>query len=89
MTVRLPEELRTVVTAMPGVTVELLDEQTHRSYVLLSLEEFQRLKDQRLKGAEYELSDTYVAQLESAMQAGWNDPMMDEYDDYDLHRGQP
>ncbi len=84
MTVRLPEELRTVVTAMPGVTVELLDEQTHRSYVLLPVEEFQRLKDI----AGYELNDTYVAQVESAMQAGWNDPLMDEYNDYDSHRGQ-
>jgi hypothetical protein len=85
VTVKLPDELRTVVTAMPGVTVELLDEQTHRSYVLLPVEEFQRLKNI----AEYQLSDTYVAQVESAMQAGWNDPLMDEYNDYDSHRGQP
>jgi hypothetical protein len=84
MTVRLPDELRTVVTAMPGVTVELLDEQTHRSYVLLPIEEFQRLKN-----AEYEVNDTYVAQVESAMQAGWSNPLMDEYNDYDVHRGQP
>jgi hypothetical protein len=85
MTVRLPEELRTVVTAMPGVTVELLDEETHRSYVLLPVEEFERLKGI----AAYQLSDTYVAQVESAMRAGWNDPLMDEYNDYDSHRGQP
>ncbi len=85
MTVRLPEELRTVMSAMPGVTVELLDEQTHQSYVLLPVEEFQRLKI----AAEDELSDTYVAQVESAMRAGWNDPLMDEYNDYDSHRGQP
>lgn len=85
MTVRLPEELRTVVTAMPGVTVELLDEETHRSYVLLPVEEFERLKGI----IQYQLSDTYVAQVESAMQAGWNDPLMDEYNDYDSHRGQP
>ncbi len=75
MTVRLPEELRTVMSAMPGVTVELLDEKTHQSYVLLPVEEFQRLKI----AAEDELSDTYVAQVESAMRAGWNDPLMDEY----------
>ena len=59
MTVKLPEELRTVVTAMPGVTVELLDEQTHESYVLLPVEEFERLKEI----AGYELNDTYVAQV--------------------------
>lgn len=85
MTVKLPDELRTVVTAMPGVTVELVDEQTQQSYVLLPAEEFQRLKS----AAEYDMSDTYVAQVESAMRAGWNDPLMDEYNDYDSHRGQP
>jgi len=77
MTVKLPDELRTVVTAMPGVTVELLDEQTRQSYVLLPVEEFQRLKHI----ADYDLGDTYVAQVESAMQAGWNDPLMDEYNE--------
>ena len=68
---------------MPGVTVELLDEKTHRSYVLLPAEEFQRLKNV----GEDELSRTYTAQVESAMRAGWDDPSMDEYNDYDCHRG--
>jgi hypothetical protein len=83
MTFRMPDELRTVVTAMPGATVELLDEQTHRSYVLVPAEEFQRLKTV----AEDDLGETYAAQVESAMRAGWNDPSMDEYNDYDAHRG--
>ncbi|MBW8885285.1 MAG: hypothetical protein JF612_11055 [Planctomycetia bacterium] len=34
------------------------------------------------------LADSYRAQIESAMQAGWNDPAMDEYNDYDRHRKQ-
>jgi hypothetical protein len=85
MTVKLPEELRTVLTAMPGAAVELLDEQTQQAYVLLPVEEFQRLKC----ATESDLTDTYVAQVESATQAGWNDPLMDEYNDYDSHRGQP
>jgi hypothetical protein len=83
MTVKMPAELRTVVTAMPGATVELLDEQTHQSYVLMPAEEFQRLKHV----AESDLSETYAAQVESAMRAGWDDPSMDEYNDYDTHRG--
>lgn len=83
MTVRLPDELRTVVMAHPGVTVELLDELTHRAYVLIPVEEFERLKTV----AEDDLADSYPAQMESAMKAGWNDPLMDEYNDYDSHRG--
>ena len=33
-----------------------------------------------------DLADTYPAQIESAMQAGWDDPVMDEYNDYDRRR---
>jgi antitoxin (DNA-binding transcriptional repressor) of toxin-antitoxin stability system len=35
-----------------------------------------------------DLAETYSAQVESALQAGWNDRLMDEYNDYDAHRGQ-
>jgi bifunctional DNA-binding transcriptional regulator/antitoxin component of YhaV-PrlF toxin-antitoxin module len=85
MTVPLPDELRSVVTTHPGEPLELVDEQTHAAYVLVRADEFRRLT----AGSEDALSDSYVAQIESAMQAGWDDPRMDEYDDYDAHRGQP
>jgi hypothetical protein len=85
MMVKLPEELRAVVAARPGVPVELVDEQTHTAYVLVSAEEFHRLRS----AGETDLSDTYAAQMESAMGAGWGDPRMDEYNEYDAHRGQP
>ena len=82
MTVPLPDELRTVVIAHPGVPVELVDERTQRAYVLLSAESFQWLK----AAGDDDIGDSYAAQVESAMQAGWNDPRMDEYNDYDAHR---
>lgn len=37
---------------------------------------------------EAELSETYWAQMEAAMRAGWGDPLMDDYDRYDELRGQ-
>jgi hypothetical protein len=82
MTAKLPDELRTVVSAHPGEPLELIDEQTRIVYVLVPADEFQRLKT----AAEDELSDTYAARIKSAMQAGWDDPRMDEYNDYDAHR---
>ena len=85
MTAKLPDELRNVVIAHPGEPLELIDEQTHRAYVLLSADEFYRLRT----APEEDLGDTYTAQIESAMQAGWGDPRMDEYNDYDSRRGQP
>ncbi len=85
MTAKLPDELRTAVHAHPGEVLDLTDEQTHLAYVLVPADKFERLKTAR----DDELGDTYAAQIASAMQAGWNDPRMDEYDDYDAHRGQP
>ena len=63
MTVRLPDELRTVVVAHPGVPLELVDDQTHASYVLLPTEQFERLA----MAADGILSDTYPAQVESCL----------------------
>jgi hypothetical protein len=82
MSIRLPDELRTVIVAHPGVPVELVDEQTHTAYVLLPAEQFQRMR----AASEDELEDTYATQVESAMRAGWDDPRMDEYNEYDAHR---
>ena len=84
MTVPLPDELRSVVTTHPGETLELIDEQTHAAYVLMRADEFRRLT----ANSGDDLSDSYVAQIESAMRAGWNDPGMDAYDDYDANRRQ-
>jgi hypothetical protein len=36
MTAKLPDELRTVVYAHPGELLELMDEQTHLAYMLVS-----------------------------------------------------
>jgi len=32
-------------------------------------------------GPQDELGDTYAAQMESAMRAGWDDPAMDDYNE--------
>ena len=84
MTAKMLDELRNVVIAHPGETLELIDEQTHQAYVLVPADEFHRLK----QTAQDELRDTYAAQVESAMLAGWNDPRMDDYNDYDSRREQ-
>ncbi len=81
MAIKVPSELRSAVVAHPGVPLELIDEQTQAAYVLLRAEEFQRLTG----GDTYDLSDSYAAQIESAMRSGWENPLMDEYNDYDTH----
>jgi hypothetical protein len=84
MTVPLPAELRTVLASHPGEPLVLIDEQNDAAYVLLAVDEFHRLTN----GSRHELEDTFAAQVESAMYAGWDDPRMDAYNDYEAHREQ-
>jgi len=79
MTIQFPDELRSAVIAQPGVPVELVDQETHATYVLIPAAEFDRLK----AISADDMGDTYEAQVESAMRAGWGHPLMDEYNDYD------
>jgi hypothetical protein len=41
--------------------------------------------DELVDPADDSLAETYRAQIDSAMRAGWADPVMDEYNDYDAH----
>ncbi len=44
-------------------------------------EDYKRLR--ALVEDDFNIRDTYAAQFASAMRAGWNDPAMDDYDNYD------
>jgi hypothetical protein len=65
-----------------GTPLKMVDPRTGNTYVLVDQTTFDKL--QSLFGDD--LADTYTAQIESAMRAGWDDPQMDEYNDYDRHR---
>ena len=81
--VEITSDLRSAVKA-EGTPLKLVDSQTGGVYVLIDESTFERA--QSTLGDD--LSETYQAQLESAMRAGWDDPVMDEYNDYELHRKQ-
>jgi hypothetical protein len=81
MSLELSNDLRQAVD-MEGTPLKMVDPRTGTVYVLVDEDVFQRL--QALTGED--LSETYRAQIESAMRAGWDDPVMDEYNEYDLHR---
>jgi len=65
-----------------GTPLEIVDPRSGSVYVLMRQESFARVRSL----VEDELGETYSAQIESAMRAGWDDPAMDEYNDYDRHR---
>jgi hypothetical protein len=84
MHIELTEDQSKAIERAGDKTPSVTDPRTRKSYVLVGAEFFERIK--ALVGdGDYALVDTYRAQLDSAMRAGWSDPAMDEYNDYDAH----
>lgn len=80
MTVSMSEELRRAVAAGSGEPVTVIDPETNSAYVLVSADEYVRLS------GEQAVVDSYPLQEAVAHSAGWDDPAMDDYNDYDKHR---
>lgn len=81
MSLEISSDLR-IALDTSGTPLQVVDPRTGRTYVLISEDAFARVQSL----IDEDLSDTYPAQIESAMRAGWDDPAMDEYNDYDRHR---
>jgi hypothetical protein len=81
MAIELSQDMRQMIDAT-GTPLEMVDPRTGSVYFLVRQEALARLQTL----IEDDLIDTYPAQIESAMRAGWDDPVMDEYNDYDRNR---
>jgi hypothetical protein len=81
MSLEISDDLRQALDSA-GTPLRLVDSQSGQTYVVVR--ESAYAKVQSLLSED--LSETYPAQIESAMRAGWDDPVMDEYNDYDRHR---
>lgn len=81
MSLELSNDQRHAVDAS-GTPLRLVDPRSGNVYVLVDQATFEKL--QSIFATD--LSETYPAQIESAMRAGWDDPIMDQYNDYDQHR---
>ena len=81
-----PDQLRALDARQE--MLRLIDPRTNAVYVLVPLEQYEQVKALYEDG-DYDISETYPAQMESAMRAGWDDPAMDAYNDYDANRPQP
>jgi hypothetical protein len=77
----LSPELQQAVDSDAGTPPRLVDPRTNKPYVVLAAEQYERIKS--LLEQDDSLSDTYSAQLESALRAGWGDPAMNDYDRYE------
>ena len=77
----LTQELQQSLDAQRERPPRLLDPRTSEVYVLIAADQYDRVRS--LLEPSEGLDDTYAAQMESAMRAGWGDPAMDDYDRYD------
>jgi hypothetical protein len=85
MTVSLTHEIRQALTEHPDELLELVDDASRARYVLIPAEQFDRFKA-LLMVDNLEISESYEAQNEALARAGWDDPEMDIYNDYDGNR---
>lgn len=77
MMIELTDEQLRALEAHPNEPLRVTDPRTQQTYVLVRENVYVQV--QSLMGDD--LSDTYAAQVDSAMKAGWDDPKMDEYSD--------
>ena len=80
--VTLSENQRQVLKAESGRPVPVVDEQTQRVYYLISAEQFEQIRA-LLPDEEFSPRELYPQIAKTAAAAGWNDPLMDDYDHYD------
>lgn len=88
MTPKLTPEMREALQLQPGRLVTVEDDETHLHYVLLPINVYQRVRSV-LEDESFNVADTYAAQSAAAGAAGWDDPEMSVYDEYDRHRQKP
>lgn len=77
----LTHEQLQAIHAKPEGPVRVVDPRTQQAYLIVRADLYEQV--QQVLKDEYHLSDTYFAQVESAMRAGWDDPAMDDYNHYD------
>jgi hypothetical protein len=86
MIVKLTPELRDALSRETEGTVTLEDEQSRQQYVLVPAALYERLRSLL---PDDDVLTAAAAQSAVAGAAGWDDPEMDIYDNYERHRRQP
>jgi hypothetical protein len=91
MTPKISEDLRQAFEEQGGAPLYLEDAANHR-YVLLRAEQFEKVKvlfgdvEEDQEGEGDDVRAFYPLIEQSFGRAGWDDPEMDDYNDYDAHR---
>ena len=85
MTPKLSAEQRQAIVDHPDDPLVVIDDSTQRRYVLVPEDTYARLQAVVTSGV-LDIRETYTAQEQAALAAGWDDPALDAYNDCDAHR---
>ena len=89
MTPKLTDDQQQALEERGGAPLYLEDAMNHR-YVLMRAEQFEKFKAFFEDGREEsDVHALYPLVEQSFGKAGWDDPEMDDYNDYDAHRPKP
>lgn len=85
MTLTLTAEQQQALFAEPNQPLQLVDDKGTRTWYVISAEQYQAMQS---VFSETEFRPEELAPLiaQAAADAGWADPLMDGYDNYDEHR---
>jgi hypothetical protein len=84
MSILLSPEQQSAIDARPGEPVAVLDERTNTAFMLVPADVYERLTAvPEYDDSDHPMSDWYPAISESFGRAGWDDPIMDEYNNYE------
>ncbi len=86
MTTKLPDDLRHAIEKDGGSPVRLVDATTNVHYVLMRADQYESLGALVAEGEEFDARELYPLMAKSAAAAGWDNPDMDDYNDYDAHK---
>ncbi len=84
----LPSELQDLVEQSGNSPVRVIDPRTQRVYVLIADDQFDRLRS-LIDIEPLSIDQQRVALRDAGKRAGWDDPEMDAYDQYDQHIPRP
>jgi hypothetical protein len=86
MTTKLSDELRQAIGKGGGSPVLIVDADTNLRYVLMRAEQYENFSALFAAGGEFGPREFYPLMAGPAAAAGWDDPDMDAYNDYDAHK---
>ncbi len=78
-------EQQQALAASGGAPLQLVDEETRQAYYIISAEQYAVMRANS-SGTDLDPRDAYPLMSEAAGAAGWDDPAMDVYDNYDEER---